>query len=180
MLRGKRFVFVALGLFIAVLCVYPVSRFAMMRRIRSELKARFGDDYAIVRIHSGGEPMMRPSLRRILWLAYHYKYSGEYEPMGTGRFTGKQNYLLFLVSDNEHLHTLHWSFREFRLNGDEALVWWDDIRNQRDSLHAYYGFDPDERIRIDGIWCHPQLNSEKTTFYYWSRARRRNSGTRGD
>ena len=47
MLRGKRFVFVALGLFIAVLCVYPVGRFAMMRRIRSEFKARFDDDYAI-------------------------------------------------------------------------------------------------------------------------------------
>jgi len=154
------------GLAILLIATYIGVEQAILARIRYDLKRMHDDDYAIIRLHMGGEPMAMPSLLRMLKLFLAYEYSGDYEPQGSGGFTGKKNYLLMMVSNNKVVYNYKWSFRLFRLDRDDPAPW-DIIANLPEGTRTLYAFSTSERFRRRGLWfCGEHFNNPSTTFYY--------------
>lgn len=90
---------------------------AMLSKIRSDIKATLGDDYAIIALHMEGNDHDRPSLWRMLRraLIYEANFDGEYTPQGSGGFTGKKHHLALLISDHKKISFCEWSFRNWSL-----------------------------------------------------------------
>ena len=90
---------------------------AMISKIRSDIEASLGNDYAIIALHMEGEDFEHPSLWRMLRraLIYEANLSGEYTPQGSGGFTGKKHHLALNISDNEKIYFCEWSFRNWGL-----------------------------------------------------------------
>jgi len=151
-----------------VLAVYVVAEQAMLRRIRSELNNIHPNGYAILGLRTGGEVAEIPNLWRMLSLAYTYRYSGRYLPEGSGGFTGKKNYLLMMVSDNQAIYLHTWSFRMFGLDPDYSRPGRNDIiANLPDDSRWLYQFNAAKRFRRKGLWfCGSHVNHPDLK-YYW-------------
>ena len=98
--------------FFAVVSYLGAER-AMLGKMRSDIEASVGQDYAILALHMGGNDFERPSLWEMLKLVFLYEtnLTGEYSPQGSGGYTGKKHYLALLISDNNEITFCEWSFR---------------------------------------------------------------------
>lgn len=154
-------------LVIIVTAAFFIAEEIMCRRISAALHREYGDNYAILRLHMGGVPAEKPSLWRMLNLAYEYRYSGNYEPEGSGNLTGKKNYLLLMLSDNTTVKDANWSFIDFDLDMSDSTAPWDVLDNLPENEADYYRYNPENRIRRRGLWfAGDSFNNPDTHFYY--------------
>ena len=143
---------------------------AMLSKIRSDIKAALGDDYAIIALHMEGKDYDRPSLWPMLKSAFLYEtnITGEYTPEGSGGFTGKHHYLALLISDNKVITFCDWSFRSWALvfDGYEKQPY-DLIENLSESDQRLYSYEAANLVKRNGLFYNDQiLNNEKISFYY--------------
>jgi hypothetical protein len=163
----RRVVYWLIGLPLLLLVIYFSVEQAVLIKMRSDLKYVYGDDYAILRLHMGGETFAEPSLWRMLELVYDYNFTDGYEPQGSGHFTGKKYYLTLLVSDNKSIRSCNWSFRMFKLDFDTYEAAWDIIDNLPERTADLYRFTESSRVRRCGLWCCGEnFNHCDTHFYY--------------
>ncbi len=164
----KRLSNVALVFLCAMALLYFSAEQLIYARIRSKLRSVYNDDnYAVLRLHIGGERHNNPRLWRMLYWVYRYNFTGDYEPMGSAGITGKQHYMTFLVSDNDIIRSAHWSFRQFRLVFDEYTFRSAIIDNVRNSIRHLYRYEKNERERRNGIWfCGEKFNHSEIRFYF--------------
>lgn len=164
----KRLIVWPCGLGLAVLVCYFCVEQAMLFKMRKALRSAYGDNYAILSLHMGGEPFEKPVLWRMLRLAYEYRVSDEYLPQGSGGFTGKKFYLTMLLTDNEVVSDAHWSFRGFELEIDRGgVVPWDYIKYLWEETADLYRFTAENRVQRQGLWYKTEgLNHSEVHFYY--------------
>lgn len=106
------------------------------RECRTELERRFGQDYAILAVHSQGEDTTSfdpwPSLAA--W--WREERNGHY-------------HFAVLVGDNRSAHIFYWSIREDRWVRDYhyQLAW------RSPAQRAALSYHPQGRGRLHGMWC---------------------------
>ena len=145
---------------------------AMISKIRSDIEASLGNDYAIIALHMEGEDFEHPSLWRMLRraLIYEANLSGEYTPQGSGGFTGKKHHLALNISDNEKIYFCEWSFRNWGLvfQDHENLItdcYIIDNLPEADKKFYRYG-ESGLRIRGGLIYRNTLFNHKKTRWYH--------------
>ena len=113
----------AVVLFWSFRVVVYAAQVAMERRIRNGIETRFGDRYAILAAHVNGEPRLTINLIKTLAPLIRWELFPP-EPEGSGGFTGRSHHLIYLISDNQWVYVLTWSFRRFALEplGDPDLI----------------------------------------------------------
>jgi hypothetical protein len=143
---------------------------AMISKIRGDIEASLGNDYAIIALHMGGEDFEHPSLWRMLRQAFIYEanFDGEYTPQGSGGFTGKKHHLALLISDHKKISFGEWSFRNWSLVINEyGISEYDIIENLSDADQKLYRHDEGGlRIRVGLIYRNSMFNHEKIRWYY--------------
>ena len=142
---------------------YFIAEQSMFARIRRHLDRIYGNEYAILRINIGGIPVDAPSLLAMLRLAYVYRFSDDYRPQGTGGFTGKKNYLVIMISDNDSVCSYNWSFLRFQL---EEHVPPARIIDMPEGDTNHYIYNPEGRVRRRGLLLSGNnFNNPKACFY---------------
>ena len=143
---------------------------AMISKIRSDIEASLGNDYAIIALHMEGEDFEHPSLWRMLRraLIYEANLSGEYTPQGSGGFTGKKHHLALNISDNEKIYFCEWSFRNWGLVIDGyGSTDCDIIANLPEADKKFYRYgEGGLRIRGGLIYSNSVFNHKKTRWYH--------------
>ena len=151
--------------------VYLGAERAMLSKIRSDIEASLGEDYAIIALHMEGEDFEHPSLWRMLRraLIYEANLNGDYTPQGSGGFTGKKHHLALNISDNEKIFFCEWSFRNWGLvfQGHEHLI--TDcyiIENLPEADKKFYRYgEGGLRIRGGLIYRNSMFNHEEVRWY---------------
>ena len=143
---------------------------AMISKIRGDIEASLGNDYAIIALHMGGEDFEHPSLWRMLRQAFIYEanFDGEYTPQGSGGFTGKKHHLALLISDHEKISFGEWSFRDWSLVINEyGISEYDIIENLSEADQKLYRHDEGGlRIRAGLNYRNSMFNHEEIRWYY--------------
>ena len=143
---------------------------AMISKIRSDIEASLGNDYAIIALPMEGEDFEHPSLWRMLRraLIYEANLSGEYTPQGSGGFTGKKHHLALNISDNEKIYFCEWSFRNWGLVIDGyGSTDCDIIANLPEADKKFYRHgEGGLRIRGGLIYRNTMFNHKKTRWYH--------------
>jgi len=143
---------------------------AMVSKIRGDIEASLGNDYAIIALHMEGEDFEHPSLWRMLRqaLIYEANFNGEYTPQGSGGFTGKKHHLALLISDHKKISFGEWSFRNWSLVINEyGISEYDIIENLSEADQKLYRHDEGGlRIRGGLNYRNSMFNHEKMSFYY--------------
>ena len=159
----------AIAAFFAVVSYLGAER-AMLGKIRSDIQASVGQDYAILALHMGGNDFKRPSLWEMLKLVFLYEtnLTGEYSPQGSGGYTGKKHYLALLISDNNEITFCEWSFRNWGLVFDqEETRPWDVIDLLSEADQPLYRYNDAELEKRGGLKCiNTHFNDEQIRFYY--------------
>ena len=154
---------IAIGGLAITLMAYMSVEQLMLSRVRTQLKQRHGNDYAILALHMGGEPAEVPRLWHMLSLARQYRFSNEYKPQGSGGFTGKRNYLVILVTDKTSVRAYNWSFRQFSLDNHTSVT---PIEQIVEGKRELYEFNPDDRLKRRGCWfAGTRFNNPDIRFY---------------
>jgi hypothetical protein len=167
-MKGTRYQFFKLLLIIlsGMFLAYAMAEHLFVWQIRNVLARRHVEGYAILNLHIGGQPVATPSLWRVLALLCKYECADEFQPRGSGGFTGKRNYLALLVSDNRTISAYNWSFRKFTLD-EWPSADCDTIDNLTEAAARLYLVRMDSRIRRRGLWfCGEQFNVDNRAFYY--------------
>ena len=145
---------------------------AMISKIRSDIEASLGNDYAIIALHMEGEDFEHPSLWRMLRraLIYEANLSGEYTPQGSGGFTGKKHHLALNISDNEKIYFCEWSFRNWGLvfmDHENSITECHIIDNLPEADKKFYRYGMGGlRIRGGLIYRNTLFNHKKTRWYH--------------
>jgi hypothetical protein len=152
---------------IVVVIVLALGLPCLQWRVSSEMKSYlsnlYGDTYAVLRMNIGGEPVQTVSAWRMTQLLFEYRYSETYRPQGSGGFTGKKNYLVVLVGDNQSVSAHNWSFRSLGFDRHTTDTPIDTIRS---SDQERYSYEEDNRKRINGVWrIGMEFNNPKVRFY---------------
>jgi len=148
----------------------------MYAQIRSTLKERLGDDYAILKMHvNGGESLdidFRHDLMRLIkkvktqyrsWRNREIKGMASAEDMGRCPWPrGRKHYVALLVSDNEQIYMYYWSYRRFGLL--EASV--DQITVAPRACRYLYLYEPERRVNVKGMWFKALPANPNVRFYY--------------
>ena len=142
----------------------------MLGKMRSDIEASVGQDYAILALHMGGNDSERPSLWEMLKIVFLYEtnLTGEYSPQGSGGYTGKKHYLALLISDNNEITFCEWSFRNWGLVFDqEETMPWDVIEHLPEADQPLYRYNDAELEKRSGLRCiNTHFNDERIRFYY--------------
>lgn len=146
--------------------IYYFADFLFMGRIRSNITNRYGEDYAILGCHIGGESIDEPHLRQLVIPVLDYNFTDKYKPEGSAGMTGKKYYLTMLISDNQKIVDCHWSFRLLRLVFEEESLPCDFIDNLPKEIVPLYSFDDSSRVERRGLWFAKNCNNEDIKFYY--------------
>ena len=143
---------------------------AMVSKIRGDIEASLGNDYAIIALHMEGEDFEHPSLWRMLRqaLIYEANFNGEYTPQGSGGFTGKKHHLALLISDHKKISFGEWSFRNWSLVINEyGISEYDIIENLSEADQKLYRHDEGGlRIRGGLNYRNSMFNHEEIRWYY--------------
>ena len=143
---------------------------AMISKIKADIEASLGNDYAIIALHMGGEDFEHPSLWRMLRqaLIYEVNLNGEYTPQGSGGFTGKKHHLALLISDHNKISFGEWSFRNWSLVINEyGISEYDIIENLSEADQKLYRHDEGGlRIRGGLNYRNSMFNHEEIRWYY--------------
>ena len=143
---------------------------AMLSKIRGDIEASLGNDYAIIALHMEGKDFEHPSLWRMLGRAFIYEanFNGEYTPQGSGGFTGKKHHLALLISDHEKISFGEWSFRNWGLVIDGYGSYdCDIIANLPEADKKFYTYgEGGLRIRGGLNYRNSMFNHEKIRWYY--------------
>jgi hypothetical protein len=145
---------------------------AMISKIRGDIEASLGNDYAIIALHMEGEDFDHPSLWRMLRqaLIYEANFDGEYTPQGSGGITGKKHYLALNISDNEKIFFCEWSFRNWGLvfqDHENLITDCYIIENLPEADKKFYRYGEGVlRIRGGLIYSKSVFNHKKTRWYH--------------
>lgn len=169
MLTRIRYRYLLLAALLAAVFYLGAER-AMIGKIRGDIEASLGNDYAIIALHMGGEDFEYPSLWRMLRqaLIYEANFDGEYTPQGSGGFTGKKHHLALLISDHEKISFSEWSFRNWSLVINEyGTSEHDIIENLSEADQKLYRHDVGGlRIRGGLNYRNAMFNHEKIRWFY--------------
>ena len=149
----------------------PASYFGaqqlMLYKIRHDIASHFGSDYAILKLHMDGEKTYHPSLWRMLKTAYEYRFSDNYDPVGSAGLTGKKYYLTMLISNNHRIATCNWSFRKLGLDFDLSNSAWNIINLFTLHTAPRYRYSADDRVRKNGLWFSKKaMDDPEVRFYF--------------
>jgi hypothetical protein len=131
---------------------YIALEAAVTTSIRKDLERVFGNDYAVLLMHIGGEPVESIRLYKLLYVLYDYNFTDRYPGEGSGNFTGKKHYIIMLVSDNRMLRIPTWSFRKFSMDWRSRPGSDDMIENLFERDVPLYTYTDDTRVKRQGIW----------------------------
>ena len=141
--------------------VYTVQ-VAMERRIRNGIETRLGEHYAILAAHVNGEPGLRINLWKTLGPLVQWEWCPP-EPQGSGGYIGRNHHLIYLISDNQWVYVLTWSFRKFTL---EPLGGPDLIAAMLPDDRPLYRWQESELQRIDGLRVKNIAEPAGVNFYW--------------
>ena len=151
----------------ALLLVPVIGEKIIVTKMATDLSKKYGNDYGILRLHMGGEPVVEPCGFTFVKLLYEYNFTDDYKPQGSGGFTGKSCYLLMLITDNTKITDCYWSFREFRLVFSVSDLPCDYIKNLTESTAQLYSYGETTRTkRLGMMFCDKKLNDPRLTVYY--------------
>lgn len=165
----KRF-FLSIIITLIVLCLfYLVAEKLLIGKIKNDIESSLGNNYAILALHAGGENSHRPNLLKMLIKAitYELNINGDYSPLGSGGYTGKNHHLAILISNNEKIFMAEWSFRRLSLILGDFFAPWDFIENLPEEDKNLYTFDLADINNREGLnYKDTVLNDEEVSFYY--------------